>query len=125
MNFTFDPTISLGLIVTGLGTLVGWVRLQFKSVNTSIETLGKRLDQRIDAQGERLDRHDNRISVSEQTLTNLPGQADMHAVALSISEMRGEVREVKAQLSGTNQIMTRLESIVTRQEDHLMSRAGK
>ena len=114
MNFTFDTTISLGLIVTLVGALIGWVRLQLK-----------RIDTRIDVGNERLDRHDARMSSAEHTLQSLPAKNDIHRVELSISQLLGDVREMRAAMSGDRQIMSRLETVVTRQEEHLLNRSGK
>ena len=50
MNFTFDLTITLSLVVTIILAFIGWVRMHHAGVA-----------KRIDGQGERLDRHDQRI----------------------------------------------------------------
>lgn len=109
MNFTFDLTVTLSLVVTIVAAFVGWVRMRNSAV-----------DKRIDACGERLDRHEHRIQATEQSLQNMPGREDLHNLSLAISEMRGDMREVRAAMQGQGQIMARLETVVSRQEDHLM-----
>lgn len=114
MTFNFDLTISLGLIVTLVGAIIGWVRMQIRRIET-----------RIDVAGERLDRHEGRLSLAEQNLQSLPAKNDLHKIELAIERMGGDMREMRASMSGQQQIMSRLETVVTRQEDHLMTRGGK
>ncbi|MDO5648848.1 DUF2730 family protein [Paracoccus sp. (in: a-proteobacteria)] len=113
MEFIFDMTISLGLIVTILTAIVGWVRLRNAAV-----------DKRIDGCAERLDRHEARIHAAEQTVQALPGQKDMHELSLALSEMRGDMRELRAAMQGQAQMLGRVESVVSRQEEHLMRGKG-
>ena len=109
MNFMFDLTITLSLVVTVFLAFASWVRVRNNAVN-----------ERIDDHGERLDRHEQRILSAEQTLKGMPGKDDIHALSLSITEMRGDMREMRTAMQGQGQIMTRLETVVSRQEDHLM-----
>lgn len=111
MNFTFDTTISLGLVVTLVGAIIGWVRMQMKRIET-----------RIDVGNERLDRHEARVSLAEQTLQALPKKDELHQVNMTLERVAGDMREMRALMSGQQQIMVRLETVVSRQEDHLMSR---
>lgn len=109
MNFTFDLTITLSLVVTIILAFIGWVRMHNAGVA-----------KRIDGQGERLDRHDRRIHSVEQVIQSMPGKDDLHGLSMVISDMRGDMREMRAAMQGQGQIMTRLEAVVSRQEDHLM-----
>lgn len=113
MTFAFDLTVTLGLIATIAIALVGAMRVRSRAIDASIS-----------ACNERLDRHEHRIHANEQALQNQPKKEDLHGLMLSISEMRGDMREMRASFQGQNQIMARLESVVSRQEDHLM-RNGK
>lgn len=87
------------------------------SLGTTIWNLlnsgAKRNALRLDNHSTRLTEHDHRIAAIEQTLRGVPGQTDFHALQLSLSEMRGDLREMRA-------IMGRMETIVTRHEDHLL-----
>lgn len=109
MTFAFDLTVTLGLIATVAIALIGAWRMRNKAVDT-----------RIDGCEERADRHEQRIHGVEQTLQSLPRREDLHGLALAMSDMRGEMREVRASVQGQAQIMTRVEAVVSRQEDHLM-----
>lgn len=109
MTFNFDTTITLSLIATIFLAVIGWVRMHNSSVA-----------KRIDGCGERLDRHEQRIHSAEQALQAMPNKDDLHGVKLALSEMGGDMREMRALVQGQAQIMTRVEAVVSRQEDHLM-----
>lgn len=68
----------------------------------------------------RLGRVYGRVERIEQILNNLPGHGDMHAIQLSMERMHGDLREMRALMDGNGRIMERLESIVTRHENHLL-----
>lgn len=86
-----------------------------------IATLDDQLDSRLAEAGARADRQENRIARIEQTIAGLPAKEDIHAVQISLAEIRGDIRAVQATIDGTGKVMTRLEQIVTRHEDHLLS----
>lgn len=113
MDIAFDTTLSLGtLLATGVsfGTAVfAWYR-----------TRSKDLENRLKDGADRMDRHDGRISRLEQTVQSMPASADMHKLELRLMEMSGEIRTLATAMEGTNQIMTRVERIVGRHEDHLL-----
>lgn len=110
----FDLTITAGVLVSVFGLLITWVRLRNEATS-----------KRIEGQSARLDRHESRISTMEQTLQAQPGQKDFHDLAISLAEMRGDMREMRASVQGQAQIMLRLENVVTRQEDHLLKGGGR
>ncbi|MFN3938718.1 MAG: DUF2730 family protein [Gemmobacter sp.] len=74
---------------------------------------GRDMAKRIDSHAHRLADHDMRLAGIEQMLRQVPAQGDFHALQLSLSEMRGDLREMRA-------IMGRMENIVSRHEDHLL-----
>ena len=114
MNFEFDATITIPLIVS-LATLVfAWFRTRRTAV-----------DERFKAGSERMDRHDSRIQAVEQTIKTLPDRNDMHQIELSIERMNGTMTKIEAVMEGNQQIMTRLELIVTRHEEHLLQGNGR
>lgn len=78
MTFEFDFTVTMGVIVTVVLAIVGWVRTGRKTV-----------DDKIDGVTGRLDRHENRISLVEQTLTGLPAKDDIHDLRLALEGLRG------------------------------------
>lgn len=113
VSFNFDTTITLSLIFTILLAVIGWVRMHNAAVA-----------KRIDGCGERLDRHEQRIHSAEQSLQSMPSKDDLHGVKIALSDMGGDMREMRALVQGQAQIMQRVETVVSRQEDHLMRKTG-
>lgn len=73
----------------------------------------------------RLDRHEARLSSAEQTLKGLPGREDVHRMQISISELGGFLREMRAEMKGTGEIIRRIELAVDRHENHLLDGAKR
>lgn len=113
MDIAFDMTLSLGtLLATGVscGTAVfAWYR-----------TRSKDLENRLKVGADRMDRHEARISRIEQTVQAMPASEDMHKLELRLVEMAGGLNTLAEAMKGTNQILTRVEKIVGRHEDHLL-----
>ncbi len=85
-----------------------------------IEDHAKATDDRFSEGRQRMDRHDARIARLEQSLDAMPTKDDMHAVQLAVEGMKGQLGIMAAQMGGQKDIMERLESIVTRHEEHLL-----
>lgn len=85
-----------------------------------IEDHAKATDDRFSEGRQRMDRHDTRIARLEQSLEALPSKDDMHKVQLAVEGMKGQLGIMAAQMGGQKDIMERLESIVTRHEEHLL-----
>lgn len=49
-----------------------------------------------------------------------PPREELHSMALLVSEMRGDIRTMVAELRGSKDLMTRLENVVARHEEHLL-----
>lgn len=109
MNLGFDLTITVASILAVVFAVVGWVQMGRKAVAERIANVA-----------DRLDRHEHRLTTLEQTVVGLPAKDHIHELRLELSKMAGELREMRAVMNGNNQIMGRLETIVTRHEDHLL-----
>ncbi len=83
----------------------------------------KDVDQRFHDGTQRMNRIDARVTRLEQEIKTLPGTADMHQLQLQLSELNGSLREVHAVMEGNAKVMTRVEAIVSRHEDHLLEGA--
>lgn len=114
MNFTFDLTVTMGVIVTVVLAIVGWVHSR-----------QRRTDDAISAVTARVDRHENRLTSMEQTVTGLPGKDDMHDLRIALEGLRGDVKEVRVALSASNDASRRQEVVVQRVEQYLLERNGK
>ncbi len=102
MTFGFDLTVTIGVIVTVALAVIAWFRARHAAIDA------------------RLDRHDQRIVAAEQTLKSLPGKDDIHSLSLAMARVEGDIRTMAASVEGQRQIMNRLETVVSRQEDHLL-----
>jgi hypothetical protein len=79
----------------------------------------------LDAHKTMLDHHGLRLSSIEQAIADSPGRKDMHELHIALSEMRGDLKEMRATMKGNNEVMRRLETIVSRHEDHLLDGAKR
>lgn len=114
MTFAFDLTVTMGVIVTVVIAIVGWVHSR-----------QKRTDDAIGSVGARVDRHESRLVAVEQTVTGLPGKDDIHDLRLSLEAFRGDLKEVKASQSAMTESVQRNEVVTRRLEQYLLDRAGK
>lgn len=109
MNFEFDLTITMGLILSVIVMGFTWFR-----------TRNHNVDAQLKAGDKRMDRHSSRITVLEQTITVMPDKDDMHRLQLELARMVGTLGQMQAVMEGNAKIMERLETIVSRHEDHLL-----
>ncbi|CAM3972494.1 DUF2730 family protein [Phaeobacter sp. JH18-32] len=89
-------------------------------IYTFFATRQKDTDERFKEGSKRMDRHENRIAALEQTVQILPGTGDIHALQLELVKQTGSLAEIRAVMDGNAKIMARLETIVSRHEDHLI-----
>ena len=68
---------------------------------------------RIESHAARLTAFDQRLTGVEQTQRTAPVKDDLHQLHLSMSNMGGDVREMKA-------IMGRMEIVLNRHEEHML-----
>ena len=59
--------------------------------------------------GDRMDRQERRIAALEQTVKSLPAKEDVHNLQIQLVRMEGNAK-----------VMSRMETIVSRHEDHLL-----
>ncbi len=82
---------------------------------------GSRANSRaIEEQGKSLAAHHLRLSSLEQGRAQLPSTSDLHALELTMEQLKGEMRAMTATMQGQTGIMERLELIVGRHEQHLL-----
>lgn len=110
MSIPVDLTLSTGVIVTVLLAAIGWVQVRWGV-----------LSKRLDDQASRLESHAERLTGMEAALRQLPAREDLHRMEVSVTTMTGKLETVAAHLSGQRDIMTRLEAVVSRHEDHLLT----
>lgn len=86
-------------------------------------TRDQNVESRFKAGSERMDRLDARLASVEQALRALPTKEDMHALHIALRDLSGEMKVMSATMEGNAKIMSRLEAIVARHEDHLLGGA--
>ncbi|MDT8856444.1 DUF2730 family protein [Paracoccaceae bacterium Fryx2] len=80
---------------------------------------------RLEDQAKVLVDHGNRIGSMEQSHRTMPSATDMHSVSLALEGIKGEIKAMRAEMSGDRGIMERLESIVGRHEVHLLGGSSR
>lgn len=104
--------------------LIVWVAafstlISFATTIYHLMTSGARTNAKLIAE------HAKRLELIERQIAGAPGRDDMHALHIGLTEMHGDLREMRATMKGNNDIMQRLENIVTRHEDHLLGKATR
>ncbi|KJZ21839.1 DUF2730 family protein [Tritonibacter mobilis] len=121
----FDPTVTLGNLLAALALLVSLcttVFAWFASRRSNVEARFQRVDERFKEGSDRMDRQEGRIARAEQSIQSLPGKDDIHQIELSLANLAGTLQRVEAVMEGNQKIMSRLETVVTRHEDHLLNK---
>ncbi|KPD10878.1 DUF2730 family protein [Phaeobacter sp. 11ANDIMAR09] len=92
---------------------------------TWFATRRKDVDLRFDVGSKRMDQHDLEIQALQQTVAALPAKEDMHRMELAMSDVSGELKAIGAHMAGQRDVMRRIENVVTRHEEHLLSGSPK
>lgn len=108
----FEPWIKLLSFLLSVGAIVF----------TFFATRRKDVDEKFEAITQRQNRHDERLSRTEQTLQSMPGKEDTHKLEMMMVEMAGDMKAMRATMKGMSESLTRTEDIVSRHEDHLRER---
>lgn len=114
VSLGFDLTVTMATIVTVVLAILAWSHTRWKAING-----------RIDAQTERLDRHEGRLQSIETALNHLPAKADMHNLQLGMSEMQGDTREIRTAFAALEARSTRQEVVLQRLEDFLLHKDSR
>lgn len=94
-----------------------------KALDVKMEKKHASIDDRLHTGSKRMDEHEKQIQRLNLTVDDLPTKDDIHAIQLAMGELAGNQKEMKALLQGHREFMTRVNTVLTRQEDHLL-RAG-
>ena len=118
MAVTVDLDIVLkaaSFVLSVAALIVAW----FASRRREVDTRMKQVETRLHAGDERMEGHDLRLQALEQSVAGMPGKDDLHALRLTLSEMGGDMKAIRATMKGMADSLHRTESIVGRHEDHL------
>lgn len=90
------------------------------SIWTLLSSPSRANGKRLDEQAKRLDGIEGRVQAVEQTQRSAPTKDDLHGLELALRDLKGEMKAMRAAMDGNSKIMERLETIVSRHEDHLL-----
>lgn len=111
MNIPVDLTLSAGVIVTILLAIIGWLQVRWGA-----------LSKRVDDQAARVEGHASRLASVEAAIRTMPAREDLHRMEVSVTAMAGEMKTVAAIIRGHRDLMERMEAVVARHEDHLLTK---
>lgn len=123
MNLDLELILDiLPLLVSCGAGIFAFVVSRRKDVDDRFKEVDSRFDQtndRLSDGSRRMDRIDARVEGFGQELAAMPGKDDVHQLHLMLSDMRGDMKAMAATMGGLAESMVRLESIVSRHEEHL------
>ena len=67
----------------------------------------------------RLSNHSERLARLESTASTAPRSEHVHDLALSIKELRGDIKVLTSRLDGTDDLVTRVETVTARQGEYI------
>ncbi|MEP1522087.1 MULTISPECIES: DUF2730 family protein [Ascidiaceihabitans] len=83
-------------------------------------TRSKHVDGQFKAGSKRMTEIETRVSAVEQQMNAMPSQQDFHRLELTLSEIGGDIKAMRAERGATNEAIARIERVVSRHEDHLL-----
>lgn len=85
-------------------------------------TRDQNVESRFRAGSERMDRIDQRLASVEQTLRGAATKDDIHNLALGLSSLAGELREIRTMQTAAIETSRRQDAVLTRVEQFLLER---
>ena len=79
----------------------------------------KQVEERFKIVEAKVDDLEKRLHSVEHTVQQLPGREDIHSLAMSMSEMNGELKAIRAHMRSVTDTVGRVEDVLQRHEDHL------
>lgn len=114
MIVEFDTTITPSLIFSIVALVLAWWRTRRSAVDELFRSGRKRMEDL-----------ELRLQKVEQTILSMPSRDEMHQIQIAIERQTGALNAMGATMEGISKVMERLETIVSRHEDHLLNGAGK
>jgi len=113
--FSFDATVSLSLIFAVASAFFSWWRTREAASAKVIKGVEDKVE---DAKAKAI-RLEMRMTEIERIVAGMPGSKELNGLTIALTEVRGELRTMSAIINGQEEIMKRIESSVSRHEDHL------
>lgn len=112
MEFSFNPEISVSVVLSLAAMLFAWFRTRRQDVDERFSEVQSQLKQQAE-----------HIQRAEIQLQGVPGRNDLHELQLAMVAQTGELKELRAILEANGKMMERVTEVVTRHEDHLLQGA--
>ena len=109
-----DPTLTLPFIFSVATALYAYIRTRRGNV-----------DERFGDMSDRIDEAEKQIATLDLTVAAMPGREDIHKMEITLVEMSGQMGVIEAHMAGQKDVLKRLETVVGRQEDHLLTGGSK
>ncbi len=101
-------------------SIVALVTAGFASRRKGIEARFSSIEARFAQGSERMNDQARRLDRLEQAVEAQPSTNDLHRLELQLAGMAGDLKSVVAGQEATTKLLARLETVVTRHEDHLL-----
>ncbi len=108
----FDPDLVLKYANFILTIAVG--------VYAFFATRSKGVEEQFKAGSKKFTALELRVELLEMAVKTLPQKEDIHELAITLSEMNGEMKAMRASMRAISESQIRTESIVMRHDDYLM-----
>lgn len=112
----FDWTVSVSLLISVVAMAVAFFKGRRKDLDEKFD--GVNIGLRIAS--DRMTDLERRIARAEQSIESMPGKDELHRVELAIRDMAGDIKAMTASQRSANDMLRRLDTVVTRHEDHLL-----
>lgn len=105
----------LGIVMPAASVIYTFIATRRKDVDKHFAEVADLFKKGSD----RMDGLERRIQSVEQTVAGMPAKADLHELALTITEMGGDMKALRTAMKAIADGMARTENIVSRHEDYL------
>ena len=116
----FDPDLVLKYANFMLTIAVG-IYAFFVTRRKDVEKQFEAVEEQFKAGSKKFAAVELRVELLESAVQELPKKEDMHALAITLSEMGGDMKAMRASLRAMTDSLARTERIVSRHEDHLLN----
>lgn len=93
---------AIGVILSGAALLTTWIMMRRKAVDVRLGSL------------------EARVHTIEQAVSGVPSREELHGLELALSGISGDLKAMDAKIGSQVDLMTRLDRVVSRHEDHLL-----
>ena|ERR1051326_3047372 len=126
MNDTIDTAIKILELLFSVGSVSLAVYVNYVAqsrVNKSASEIYERLNRQGEVTAERLNGHADRLTKLEARVAHLPHGDDVHKIAITCTELVGEIKALKVELKGMAEMHRVTDATVRRVEGYIVDHA--